>query len=62
MGFGQVAAPDVDHVLDAVQAPQPPAGLRVDDARLRTLLQAFASPSLMPSHYPATPPERHRCA
>jgi hypothetical protein len=43
MGFGHVAAPDVDRVLDAVQAPQSPIGLRVDDARLQALLDAFAA-------------------
>jgi hypothetical protein len=41
MGFGHVAAPEVDRVLDAVLAPQPPTGLRVDDARLQALLEAF---------------------
>ena len=47
MGFGQVAVPEVEQVLAAVQAPQPPPGLHVDDARLRTMLQAFAGPSLV---------------
>jgi hypothetical protein len=62
MGFGHVAAPEVDQVLDAVQAPQPPTRLRVDDARLRTLLQAFAGPSLTGSHQPVTLPEQPRYA
>ncbi|MBC6700153.1 BLUF domain-containing protein [Hymenobacter puniceus] len=42
MGFGHVAGPDVDRVLDAVQAPQLPPGFRVDDAHLQALLDAFA--------------------
>lgn len=43
MAFGRATAPDVDRVLDAVQAPQPPTDLRVDDARLQALLDAFTT-------------------
>ena len=42
MGFGSVAAPEVDRVLDAVLAPHPPVGLRVENAHLQVLLEAFA--------------------
>ncbi|OGX88672.1 BLUF domain-containing protein [Hymenobacter glacialis] len=42
MGFGSVAAPEVDRVLDAVLAPHPPTGLRVENAHLQVLLEAFA--------------------
>ena len=62
MSFGQVTVSDVDQVFDAVQAPQPLTGLCVNDTCLRTLLRAFAGPSLMPDHYPATLPERQRYA
>ncbi|OGX81938.1 hypothetical protein BEN47_04765 [Hymenobacter lapidarius] len=42
MGFGHVAAPEVDRVLDAVLAPHPPTGLRMENAHLQALLEAFA--------------------
>jgi len=61
MGFGQVAAPDVDRVLAAVQAPPPLLALPpVDDAHLRTLLQAFAGPALTADYRPTASPDRAR--
>ncbi|UOQ64285.1 BLUF domain-containing protein [Hymenobacter volaticus] len=43
MGFGLLAVPQVDQVLDAVKRQVPYAGLAVDDPHLQALLEAFGS-------------------